>query len=203
MFNMKKRKQPYHHGDLHQTLITAAKEIVHTSGLASLSMRKLAEKTNVSRAAPYHHFKDKNELLCALAEDGFLQQDALIDKVLVSSDESDPAKRFESLILAFLHFASENKEQYDLMYGASIWKNGTPTESLTKVSKDSFRLWLREIEKLQQHGVLKQNVSAPRLAQVAWATLHGLCHLSNDRIYVDPKDIDDMGRAAVRLLLAQ
>ncbi len=200
---MKMDHQPYHHGDLHQGLIMAAKEILQTSGLNSLSIRKLAEKTNVSRAAPYHHFKDKNELLCAIAEDGFMQQDALLERELVTSTESDPSMKFERFILAFLRFAAENKEQYDLMYGSTIWKNGTPSENLSQVSKTSFKLWLGEIEKLQREGVLKQNVPALRLAQVTWATLHGLCHLSNDRIYIDPKDIDDMGRTAVRLLITQ
>jgi AcrR family transcriptional regulator len=137
---MKMEKQTYHHGDLHQSLIKAAKEILRTSGLNSLSIRKLAEKTNVSRAAPYHHFKNKNELLCAIAEDGFLQQDALIENELVSSNETDPMKRFETFILQFLRFAAENKEQYDLMYGGTIWKNGTPTETLSNVSKTSFKL---------------------------------------------------------------
>lgn len=200
---MKKEKQPYHHGDLRISLITAAKDILQTAGLNSLSMRKLAEKTNVSRAAPYHHFKDKNELLCAIAEDGFLQQDSLIESKLISSDESDPRLRFEMFILAFLRFASENKEQYDLMYGGTIWKNGTPTQALSNVSKISFKLWLGEVDRLQQTGVLKQTTSALRLAQVTWAALHGLCNLSNDRIYNDPKDIDDMGRTVVKLLLTQ
>ncbi len=200
---MKKEKQPYHHGDLRISLITAAKDILQTAGLNSLSMRKLAEKTNVSRAAPYHHFKDKNELLCAIAEDGFLQQDSLIESKLISSDESDPRLRFEKFILAFLRFASENKEQYDLMYGGTIWKNGTPTQALSNVSKISFKLWLGEVDRLQQTGVLKQTTSALRLAQVTWAALHGLCNLSNDRIYNDPKDIDDMGRTVVKLLLTQ
>jgi AcrR family transcriptional regulator len=200
---MRKEKQPYHHGDLRISLITAAKDILQTAGLNSLSIRKLAEKTNVSRAAPYHHFKDKNELLCAIAEDGFLQQDALIEKELILSDESDPALRFEKFILAFLRFASKNREQYDLMYGGTIWKNGTPTETLSNVSKTSFKLWLGEIDKLQRAGVLKQATSALRLAQVTWATLHGLCNLMNDRIYIDPKDVDDMGRNVVKLLLTQ
>lgn len=198
---MKKEKQPYHHGDLRQSLITAAKEILQASGLNSLSIRKLAEKTNVSRAAPYHHFKDKNALLCAIAEDGFLQQDALIEKELIASTDTDPTIKFERFILAFLSFATDNKEQYDLMYGRTIWKNGTATEALSLISKTSFKLWLGEIEKLQQAGALKQSASALRLAQVTWATLHGLCNLSNDRVYIDPKDIDDMGRTAVKLLL--
>jgi AcrR family transcriptional regulator len=200
---MKKEKQPYHHGDLRLSLIRAAKEILYTSGLNALSIRKLAEKTSVSRAAPYHHFKNKNELLCAIAEDGFHQQDALIERELVSSEETDPTLRFEKFILAFLRFASENKEQYDLMYGGTIWKNATPTKSLSDISKNSFKLWLREIEKLQQAGALKKTAPALRLAQVTWATLHGLCHLSNDRIYIDPKDVEDMGLTTVKLLLNQ
>jgi hypothetical protein len=112
-------------------------------------------------------------------------------------------KRFETFILQFLRFAAENKEQYDLMYGGTIWKNGTPTETLSNVSKTSFKLWLGEIDKLQRAGVLKQSTSALRLAQVTWATLHGLCHLSNDRVYIDPNDVDDMGRTAVKLLLSK
>jgi AcrR family transcriptional regulator len=198
---MKMEKQPYHHGDLRLSLIRAAKEILQTSGLTSLSIRKLAEKTNVSRAAPYHHFKDKNELLCAVAEEGFLHQDALIKKELTASEETNLNKRFEKFILAYLRFASENKEQYDLMYGATIWKKGKATKTLIKISKASFKLWLREIEKLVKAGVIKQDSTALRLAQVTWATLHGLCQLSNDRVYIDPNDIDDMGRTVVRLLL--
>lgn len=199
---MKADKQPYHHGDLHKCLITAAKEILITSGLNSLSIRKLAEKTNVSRAAPYHHFKDKNELLCAIAEDGFLQQDALLEKEFSRKTENDPIIRLERFILAYLRFASENQEQFDLMYGGTIWKGGRPTASLSRVSKISFKRWLNEIKSLQLKGVLKQNVPPLRLAQVTWATLHGLCHLSKDRIYIDPEEIDEMGRTAARLLLS-
>ncbi len=199
---MKATKQPYHHGDLRKCLITAAKEILQTSGLNSLSIRKLAEKTNVSRAAPYHHFKDKNELLCAIAEDGFLQQDALLEKEMKCETIADPKQRFEGFILAYLRFASNNKEQYDLMYGGTIWKDGQATESLSKVSKISFKRWLSEIESLQHEGILKQIVPTVRLAQVTWATLHGLCHLSIDRIYINPEDINEMGRAAVKLLLS-
>lgn len=200
---MKPAKQPYHHGDLYQSLIDASKEILQTSGLDSLSMRNLAEKTNVSRAAPYHHFKDKHALLCAIAEDGFLQQDVLLAKIIDDNGAEDPIKGFESFVLAYLHFATKNPEQYDLMYGGAIWKYGKATQSLDLAAKSSFKLWLTQIEKLQRDGILKQNATPLRLAQVTWATLHGLCRFSNDGIYVNPNDIDEMGRSAVRLLLSQ
>ncbi len=198
---MKPAKQQYHHGDLYQCLIDASKEILQTSGLGALSMRNLAEKTSVSRAAPYHHFKDKHALLCAIAEDGFLQQDVLLAKIIGKNGEEDPIKGFENFVLAYLQFAADNQEQYDLMYGGAIWKSGEVTPGLDAAAKSSFKLWLSQIEKLQRDMILKQGVSPLRLAQVTWATLHGLCRLSNDGIYVNPKDINDMGRTAVKLLL--
>lgn len=194
-------KKPYHHGDLYRCLITAAKEIIQTTGLSSLSIRKLAEKTNVSRSAPYHHFNDKNELLCAVAEDGFLQQKALIEKELIASSETDPALRLEAFILKFLRFAIENKEQYDLMYGATIWKDGTPTEALSRTSAEGFELWTGALAKMQQDGIIKHNLPPLRLSQVAWAALHGMCCQANERVYIDPNDIDDIGRTAVRIFL--
>lgn len=198
---MKQAKQHYHHGDLYQSLIDTSKQILKTEGLGSLSMRNLAEKTNVSRTAPYHHFKDKHALLCAIAEDGFLQQDALLAMIIDCNDEKDTIFRFESFVLSYLHFATNNQEQYDLMYGREIWKCGKATPSLDLAAKNSFKLWRTYVEKLQLDGILIQNTIPLRLAQVTWAALHGLCQLSNDGIYADPDDIDEMARSAVKLLL--
>jgi len=74
----KQNKSNYHHGDLRSTLINAANVLLKEMGIEGLSLRKLADKVGVSRTAPYHHFKDKNQLLCAIAEQGFVhwQQDA-------------------------------------------------------------------------------------------------------------------------------
>lgn len=188
----------YHHGDLNQTLIAAAKGILQRTGLASLSMRKLAEDTGVSRSAPYHHFKDKKALLCAIAEDGFKQQDKLLEGMI---DSDDAILRFESFVVAYVHFAAKHPEQYDLMYGGEIWKSNNATASLDDAAKKSFKCWVSEVSKLQEQGVLTEDVTSLRLAQVMWATLHGLCRLLNDGIYIDPNDIDEMGRTAVKLLL--
>jgi AcrR family transcriptional regulator len=200
---MKAIKQSYHHGDLQKTLISAAKGILQTSGLAGLSMRKLAEVTGVSRTAPYHHFADKKALLCAIAEDGFKQQDALLGEMANTPGNQNPKKIFESFVLAYVHFAAHNPQQYELMYGSEIWRAGSPTVELDQAAKLSFKHWVTEISRLQQQGVLQQNVTALRLSQVTWATLHGLCRLLNDGIYVDPQDIDEMGRTAVKLLLRE
>lgn len=197
---MKANKQAYHHGDLKLSLINAAKQILRESGLASLSMRRLAEVTGVSRSAPYHHFSDKQALLCAIAEDGFQQQDRLLAALAANTTNNPQQQLFEQFVLAYVHFAANNPQQYDLMYGSEIWRSGKPDEALEQAAKASFKRWVNEISQLQAAGVLQQNVPALRLSQVTWATLHGLCRLLNDGIYVDARDIDDMGRTAVALL---
>ncbi|MBO4325047.1 MAG: TetR/AcrR family transcriptional regulator [Lachnospiraceae bacterium] len=56
-------KKPYHHGNLKQELIEKGLEYVDRFGVESLSMRKLADSAGVSCAAPYAHFKSKDDFL--------------------------------------------------------------------------------------------------------------------------------------------
>ena len=56
----------YHHGNLRQALIDAGIKIINESGEESLSLRKVASACQVSHAAPYAHFKDKEELVEAI-----------------------------------------------------------------------------------------------------------------------------------------
>lgn len=194
---MSKTKPSYHHGDLRLSLIATATQMIHEQGIDTLSMRKLADAVGVSRSAPYHHFRDKRELLCAIAEDGFHAQ----DHMLALLPDTDGRLRFEHLVQQYIRFATEHPQQYDLMYGREIWKKGAASPSLEASAKRSFKLWLDEIGKLQSDGEMPDNIPTLRLAQVSWATLHGLCRLLNDGIYVDTDNIEEMGRTAVNLLL--
>src|SRR5277367_5338303 len=63
--------RPYHHGDLSRALVDAARRILEAEGAAALSLRAVAREAGVSPAAPYHHFKDKTELLEAVAHGGW------------------------------------------------------------------------------------------------------------------------------------
>ena len=56
----------YHHGNLRQALIDAGIRIINEKGEDNLSLRKVAAACDVSHAAPYAHFKNKDELLEAM-----------------------------------------------------------------------------------------------------------------------------------------
>lgn len=71
----------YHHNNLKEELINAGIEIINESGLDNLSLRNAAKRCNVSHAAPYKHFKNKDELLNAI-------QQHIIDDFSIHLNES-------------------------------------------------------------------------------------------------------------------
>ncbi|MRI33683.1 TetR family transcriptional regulator [Endozoicomonas sp. OPT23] len=191
-------KNKYHHGDLQQKLLNEAALVIAEKSIDGLSMRGLADRLGVSRTAAYHHFKDKNGLLCAIAEDGFRRWQAELDGLLSQLPESMEIW-FEHFSRAYLDFATESAEHYDLMFGRPIWKHGQPTESLRKLSYDAFQSYVEFVERCQQKNLIAEEQNALRLAQVSWGTLHGLCRLINDGIYIDRDSVEDMCKNSVRL----
>ena len=61
----------YHHGALHEALLSAAETILCRDGLAALTLRAIAREAGVSHGAPAHHFKDLSVLLSELVASGF------------------------------------------------------------------------------------------------------------------------------------
>ncbi|WP_027857242.1 TetR/AcrR family transcriptional regulator [Marinobacterium jannaschii] len=198
---MNQTKKHYHHGDLRQTLLDTATAIISEGGVDALSMRKLADHVGVSRTAPYHHFKDKNALLCAIAEAGFKQHFEVVSLLPQQHPQLDKHALFELYVLSYIRFADSNPETYDLMFGKEIWKLGQPSEALHATSRQCFQHWLEWIEVLQTEKVLTDQHPTLRVAQASWATLHGLCRLLNDGIYVNRDDLEEMGKTAAAMLL--
>jgi len=190
----------YHHGDLRESAIREATDAIRRDGLEALSLRKVATAIGVSPPALYHHFRDKNDLLCAIAARGFGELAAFVDMAEARPYES-VASRTRDFVHAYVRFAAENPETYDLMFGRTIWKAGTPTDDLRAVA---FRTFKRYESNVGVAAGARAVVDEParRRAQVGWAMLHGLCRLRIDGIYVDSNDLDAMTEEALRWMLA-
>lgn len=180
------RKSNYHHGDLRRTLLDQAALLLREQGEAGLSMRQLASRAGVSRTAPYHHFKDKQELLCAIAEEGFRRY-RLVFTPVGSELSEDYLRRF---VRDYLDFAVASPEYYDLMFGSKLWRSGDITEALQKEAHGVFRFYLEQVRAWQDMGLVDPQLDPLRYAQVSWSTLHGMSRLLIDGIYLDP---DAMG----------
>ncbi|MBU3004241.1 TetR/AcrR family transcriptional regulator [Paraglaciecola arctica] len=197
-------KSSYHHGDLRTTLINSAIEILNEDGLKEVSLRKLAAKVGVSRAAPYKHFKDKNELLCALAEKGFRRLHEINKLGFETVSTTEPGKergKIRDFIHGYIQFAEENPELYDLMFGRTIWKNETSTEELRESAYPCFQFQVSMTEDWQKQGLLHMTDNALRTSQILWGTVHGIAKLFIDGIYSDINQREELCDFAVEMYL--
>jgi AcrR family transcriptional regulator len=110
-----KRSASYHHGDLRDALVRAARTILEKQGLAALSLRGVARVVGVSPAAPYHHFPDKQALLEAVAAQGFDALTAAMEKRMAK--KTDPTGRLDASGVGYVTFALENPALFRLMFG--------------------------------------------------------------------------------------
>src|SRR3954454_2630900 len=95
----------YHHGNLKEALIRAALELIAKKGAAGFTFAEAARWAGVSPAAPYRHFRDRDELLASVALRGFQQLDAALTR---ACDDGKP-NTFAALARlgkAYLAFAS-------------------------------------------------------------------------------------------------
>lgn len=105
----------YHHGDLRNALIEESIKMINSSGEESLSMRKLAERCGVSMAAPYAHFKNKEEMINAIKE---YVEEAFTKylEAAISQIENDIEKKIITLGNAYITFFIENPEYFTFLF---------------------------------------------------------------------------------------
>lgn len=187
----------YHHGDLRRQMVEEAMVMLREGGLESLSLRRLAERVGVSQTALYHHFQDKQGLLCAMGEEGIRRFDQSLQNDAPAG--ASPEARFEYFITAYVRFALTYPELYELMFGRTTWRGGT-TASFEQTARSSFRTYAEMVAALQQAGHLSSSLNALRLAQVIWGTLHGLCRMHNDGLLFSPGDVEEISRYALWLV---
>ena len=114
---MSDSQKRYHHGNLKDALIVAAAELIETQGTTDFSITDAANRAGVSNAAPYRHFRDKQDLLEHVKELAFLGlYEALVDARGPASTHEDNQRAVISLGLAYLRFAREKHRFFSLMW---------------------------------------------------------------------------------------
>ncbi len=195
-----KSQKKYHHQDLRNTLLENAEKLMSERGIAGLTLRELAERSNVSRQAPYHHFSSKHALLCAVAERSFDDLNNLLDQAGIN-DATSIQERLKDYVIAYVRYAAENPEKYELMFGAVTWRN-EPSPELTEKGHATFRRYTNIIRQFKEHGDMPPYFDETRMSQITWATLHGLCKLKTDGVFVSLEAVEEMSLYAAEMILS-
>ena len=104
---------------LKEALLRAALELIAKKGSAGFTFAEAARWAGVSPAAPYRHFRDRDELLADVARRGFEQFAVVLERAW-NGGAPEPFAAFERLGKAYLEFARTEPAYYSAMFEAGV-----------------------------------------------------------------------------------
>src|SRR5579863_4313639 len=109
----------YHHGNLKEALVQAALDLIAQKGPSGFTFAEAARFAGVSPAAPYRHFRDRDELLASVALRGFTQFEAALARAW-DDGRPDAFTALDRLGKAYLEFARAEPAYYSAMFEAGV-----------------------------------------------------------------------------------
>jgi AcrR family transcriptional regulator len=181
--NLPPGERPYHHGDLHRAIVSAALEVLSESQSTEFSLRELARRAGVSHNAPYKHFADKRELLAAVSAVGF----ELLVKRMTDAMEglSNPRARLAAMARTYVRHGVENPALYRLMFGGYLTgpKDGRPAVERAAAEKTKALLVDAVVNGALGRSIPKTTRNEGKIAGailIFWSQMHGLTSLLVD-----------------------
>ena len=114
-----RRPHSYHHGNLREVLLEAARKLIEQYGPAGFSLTEAARLAGVSPAAPYRHFRDRDALLAEVARTGFERFAARLDMAW-NNGVPTPLSAFGELGRAYLAFARDEPASFTVMFETGL-----------------------------------------------------------------------------------
>ncbi len=185
--------RPYHHGDLSRGLVDAGRRILEAEGPDALSLRAVAREAGVSPAAPYHHFKDKGELLDAVAAEGWHELGQAISAARRAAPNA--ASALTEIGVAYVLFARRNPALYRLMYRAACDRSTMP-----KNATDGG--WGTVREAILEGGGQPRSDEEMAIIQIAaWCSAHGVAEMVGFKEFEDLREALGGEEAFIRAVL--
>jgi len=164
----------YHHGNLKEALIRAALALIAEKGPSGFTFADAARWAGVSPAAPYRHFKSREELLADVARRGFEEFTEALVKAW-DDGKPEPLAAFHRLGKAYLDFARDKQAYYSAMFEAGVPLDTDP--QFRAASENSFAVLRAAAERLVATMPAKERPPALMVALHIWSMTHGIASL--------------------------
>jgi AcrR family transcriptional regulator len=164
----------YHHGNLREALLRAALELIAQKGPAGFTFAEAARWAGVSPAAPYRHFRDRDDLLSSVALRGFEQFEIALSRAW-DGGRPDALTALERMGKAYLTFARAEPAYYSAMFESGI-APGSTTE-LRDAGDRAFAVLREAAEKLCAPLPIQGRPPALMVALHIWSMSHGIASL--------------------------
>ena len=164
----------YHHGNLKDALVQAALDLIAKKGPAGFTFAEAARWAGVSPAAPYRHFRDRDELMANVALRGFELFEAALAQAW-DGGRPNPSAAFENVGKAYLRFARSEPAYYSAMFEAGIPLDGNP--ELRRAGERAFAVLRAASETLIERLPSGARPPALMMGLHIWALSHGIASL--------------------------
>lgn len=166
-------KQPYHRINLKESLLDSAVALMGEVGPQAFTLREVARRAGVSHNAPYRHFRDKDDLLAAVAAQGFERLTESMTKAMEKSRSA--AERLSLAGHGYVQFALESPQHILVMFETPVAIDQRP--EYAAAAQRAFQTLLDAIVAVQVEGGLPKG-DPQAFAVAAWAGVHGLAKLA-------------------------
>jgi len=191
----------YHHGDLRAALIEATLGLIEEKRAEEVSVADAARAVGVSGAAPYRHFRDREDLMAHVAAEGFRRLGA---ETRAASDAHAPGA-IEGLIdsgVAYVAFGARHPELFHLMWGAARPEGAG--EVALRAGEGCYGVFISTLSAIMQaRGLAGRDPHA--FGAPLWAMVHGFAALligRNEKLDRDMGAIRDRIDEATRAYFA-
>jgi AcrR family transcriptional regulator len=164
----------YHHGNLKEALIKAALDLIARKGPSGFTFAEAARFAGVSPAAPYRHFRDREELIANVALRGFTQFETALARAW-DEGRPEPFAAFERMGRAYLDFARTEPAYYSAMFEAGLELYAS--QELRDAGERAFAVIRDAAERLVAQVPHAQRPPAFMVALHVWALAHGIASL--------------------------
>jgi AcrR family transcriptional regulator len=193
----RRAERGYHHGNLKEALLQAALGLIAEKGPAGFTFADAARSAGVSPAAPYRHFRDRDELLSSIAQRGFEQFEAALSAAW-DDGRPDTVTAFERVGKAYLAFARSEPAFYSAMFESGLPVDLNP--ELMAASERAFGVIRAAAERLA--ALTPPGVARPPALMMAlhiWTLAHGVASLfargdaARRKLPMSPEDLLEAG----------
>ncbi len=193
-----RRRRGYHHGDLKNALIDAARRLIAERGANGFTMAEAARLAGVSASAPYRHFADRDALLQDVAADGF---GTFADRLEAAwSDPSlTPLRALDAQGRAYLAFARDEPASFTAMFESGLDLGATP--ELSRASARALQTLERACAAVAQHLPPQDRPPPQMMASHIWALSHGTASLFARRSGMSLHSAEELLESAVAIYL--
>ena len=161
--------------ELRQAILTAAGELFLEQGYERFSLRQVAEHIGYSPTTIYLYFRNKDDLLFTVVDEGFAHFAHQLAAAAASTD--DPWERLIALGRAYVAFGLAHRVYYQLMFmqRTDFLTHSQPGEGKPRIA--GLRILRLAVQQAIDAGVLRPG-DAENYSDVLWSLVHGMVSLA-------------------------